>query len=346
MQEVDIATGRVLFEWHSAPHVAVDETYEQPRSDDAEAVRLLPHQRDRARPGRDAAHLRPGTRTRSTRSAAATAPWSGGSAARRATSGSGPARDSRGSTTSAGSPTGRSRSSTTARAADGGKQSRVIVLRVDERRPTATLVRSYEHHPRAAALDQPGQRAAPARRSRVRRLGIERVLHGVRAATAACCSTRGSARAAQTRTAPTASRGSVTPRDRPAVAARARKAGGTLVYASWNGATDVSDWRVLAGAADAGCCQIGTARKQGFETSVATNSTDAFFAVQALDSRGRVRRDVQGRREAVTPRRASSSAIRRRRSRTGRACSASARLIERDGTLFLERRRRRAAAGR
>ena len=78
------------------------------------------------------------------------------------------------------------------------------------------------------------------------------------------------------------------PSERPAAAARTQEGGGTLVYASWNGATNVSEWRVLAGEDRDELHQIGSVRKQGFETSVGTNSTDAFYEVQALDRSGRV----------------------------------------------------------
>ena len=37
------------------------------------------------------------------------------------------------------------------------------------------------------------------------------------------------------------------PTDKPAVAARVNPAGGSVVYASWNGATEVNTWTVLAG---------------------------------------------------------------------------------------------------
>ena len=56
----------------------------------------------------------------------------------------------------------------------------------------------------------------------------------------------------------------------PAVAAQPG-AGGTLsVSASWNGATDVASWRVLAGAApDLADGRLTTAPSSGFETTIA-----------------------------------------------------------------------------
>jgi hypothetical protein len=76
------------------------------------------------------------------------------------------------------------------------------------------------------------------------------------------------------------------PADLPAVAARHR-AGGATVYASWNGATAVKSWTVLAGRAQTSLARIGSAPKSGFETAIAVRSKGPYFAVQALDAKGR-----------------------------------------------------------
>jgi hypothetical protein len=55
------------------------------------------------------------------------------------------------------------------------------------------------------------------------------------------------------------------------------------VYASWNGATDVSSWRVKVGQTT-----IATAARTGFETAIRVQSQATGFSVQALDSHGRV----------------------------------------------------------
>jgi Arylsulfotransferase (ASST) len=60
----------------------------------------------------------------------------------------------------------------------------------------------------------------------------------------------------------------------------------TTVYMSWNGATTVSYWRVLAGSSPTSLQAITTEPKQGFETEVQIAS-QAYVAVQALDARGR-----------------------------------------------------------
>ncbi|HEV3387558.1 MAG TPA: arylsulfotransferase family protein [Solirubrobacteraceae bacterium] len=61
----------------------------------------------------------------------------------------------------------------------------------------------------------------------------------------------------------------------------------TNVYVSWNGATKVASWRVLAGASGDALQAVATAAKQGFETQV-TIAAQPYVEVQALDSAGRV----------------------------------------------------------
>ncbi len=62
----------------------------------------------------------------------------------------------------------------------------------------------------------------------------------------------------------------------------------TVVYASWNGATRLASWRVLAGSAGGGLSVVAHAAKSGFETAIAVPRGYARFEVQALDGGGRV----------------------------------------------------------
>lgn len=66
---------------------------------------------------------------------------------------------------------------------------------------------------------------------------------------------------------------------------------GTRVYASWNGATNFTSWRVLAGPSPdvSSMTQVGQFRKVSFETQMWIGSTSPYFAVQALSSQGQVR---------------------------------------------------------
>lgn len=76
------------------------------------------------------------------------------------------------------------------------------------------------------------------------------------------------------------------PQTQPALSVSAGGAGIVHLYASWNGATGVSGWRVLAGAGPSSLAPIGTSRRTGFETAIAATSGDRYFAVQALDGGG------------------------------------------------------------
>jgi hypothetical protein len=69
------------------------------------------------------------------------------------------------------------------------------------------------------------------------------------------------------------------------------------IYASWNGATRVAAWRVLAGASAQSLSWVTRAARTGFETTIHVNSPLKYFAVQALDAQG----DVLGT-SAVKPR--------------------------------------------
>jgi hypothetical protein len=77
------------------------------------------------------------------------------------------------------------------------------------------------------------------------------------------------------------------PADRPAVAARVNPAGGSVVYASWNGATEFDRWTVLAGRTAGDLRQVGSQRRTGFETMITVNTTGPYFAGAAHDGSGR-----------------------------------------------------------
>jgi hypothetical protein len=80
-----------------------------------------------------------------------------------------------------------------------------------------------------------------------------------------------------------------TPTHRPAIAFQAAPGGAGTVYASWNGATQVSSWRVLAGPSPASLAPVAQAQRSGFETAVAlpAGGTGPYVAVEAVDSAGR-----------------------------------------------------------
>ncbi len=80
-----------------------------------------------------------------------------------------------------------------------------------------------------------------------------------------------------------------TPPSPPSIAASASSATGPVtVYASWNGATNVASWRVLAGASTSSLTAVAAAVRGGFETAIATPAAAPYVAVQALDVTGAV----------------------------------------------------------
>jgi hypothetical protein len=61
----------------------------------------------------------------------------------------------------------------------------------------------------------------------------------------------------------------------------------TIVHASWNGATEVASWRVLAGARPGALQARGTIPASDFESSTSLPKKYAYVQVQALDHAGR-----------------------------------------------------------
>jgi hypothetical protein len=76
--------------------------------------------------------------------------------------------------------------------------------------------------------------------------------------------------------------------------------GRTTVYASWNGATKLASWRVLAGAADGALKPVAIRAKSGFETAIPVPSGSTKFELQALDAAGRVIGTSMRFRETIT----------------------------------------------
>jgi hypothetical protein len=77
------------------------------------------------------------------------------------------------------------------------------------------------------------------------------------------------------------------PSSPPALAVKSSN-GSTTVYASWNGATEVASWRVLAGSNASNMKPVASAQRTGFETSIAVKSAGPLYEVQALDAGGNV----------------------------------------------------------
>jgi len=77
------------------------------------------------------------------------------------------------------------------------------------------------------------------------------------------------------------------PAEKPAIAVRERGQGNLRVYASWNGATGVASWQVLAGSSRGNLKPVRTEPRRGFETRIDLRTGARYFQVRARSQRGR-----------------------------------------------------------
>jgi hypothetical protein len=76
------------------------------------------------------------------------------------------------------------------------------------------------------------------------------------------------------------------PHTLPRAAGVNRRGGGMNVYASWNGATEVASWEVLAGPNQDALQPVASSPRRGFETVVGVAARAAYVAVRAKDAAG------------------------------------------------------------
>jgi hypothetical protein len=175
-----------------------------------------------------------------------------------------------------------------------GGQSRAIKLAVHERRRRVRLLRGYKHPGRPAAANKGGARMQPNGNMLVAWGAVPliteftrrgRIVFDARFAGA----TDGSYRALR---ADWVGR----PTTAPAVAAQ-RRGDRVAVWASWNGATEVARWEVLGGASPDALAVVGGGAREGFETALSVAGSHPYVAVRALDAGGA----VLGTSRAVRP---------------------------------------------
>ncbi len=79
-----------------------------------------------------------------------------------------------------------------------------------------------------------------------------------------------------------------TPTGAPAVAASTnRRSGHSTLYVSWNGATEVAAWIVSGGSSPSSLQPMALARRSGFETAIPLGSSSGYVAVTAVDAGAR-----------------------------------------------------------
>jgi hypothetical protein len=73
----------------------------------------------------------------------------------------------------------------------------------------------------------------------------------------------------------------------PAIVLERTDAGGLAAHVSWNGATQVASWRLLGGKAPRTLSRLAQVRRAGFETTLRVAAAPTHVAVAALDAHGK-----------------------------------------------------------
>jgi hypothetical protein len=78
------------------------------------------------------------------------------------------------------------------------------------------------------------------------------------------------------------------PKYAPAIAAEsAGQDDEVKIYASWNGATEVATWQVLAGEGPRKLKELASTPREGFETVITIKTTEPYVGVRAMDASGK-----------------------------------------------------------
>jgi len=288
VQEVDVASGKVLFEWHSADHVALDESYvEAPPA--AQGAKAQPFDYFHVNSIEEEPNGNLLVSARNTRAVYeidrtdGRVLWRLGG--KRSDFSMGPG------TRFAWQHDARRHADGTITIFDNGADpkvedhSRVLVLRADPATRRATLVRSYSHPRRLLAGSQGNAELLPDGHVFVG-WGAQPYFTEFDRTGAVVLDGHFGTDADSYRVFRFPWRGR--PAERPTIVARRTGSGGLRLWASWNGATEVARWQILRGDAAAALHPTATAGTAGFETPVALEGTPAFVQARALDERGLV----------------------------------------------------------
>jgi hypothetical protein len=282
IQEIDIKTGLVMFEWHSLHHVALAESYAQPRSDrplDYFHINSI----EQAPDGSLLVSSRNTWATYDISHTTGAVLWRLGG--RHSSFAMGPG------TRTAYQHDARLQADGTITLFDDEAspkvqaQSRGVRISLDYQHKTATLVRSYEHSPPLLTGSQGNLQTLANGDAFIGWGGLpyfsEYDSQGAVVFDAHISAPADSYRAYRFPWIGT-------PTDAPAVAAVTAGKGAATVFASWNGATEVTSWQLLGGASPSSLGVLGVVPRAGFETSIPVGSSPAYVAVRALDASGAV----------------------------------------------------------
>ncbi len=76
------------------------------------------------------------------------------------------------------------------------------------------------------------------------------------------------------------------PSDSPAIAVEREATGALTVFASWNGATEIDRWEILAGSEPSAMTSVAVAPSSGFETAILVVTAAPLLRARALDPTG------------------------------------------------------------
>ena len=282
IQEIDMESGEVLFEWHSLDHVGFEEAYRRPGTDPSEkfdhfhinSVDVDDDENLLVSARRTSAVYKIDRETgeviwrlggkRSDFEMDEGAVFAFQHDARRHPDGTITLFDNRG--------------------ADMDEPSRAVALRLDEEAMTATLAREYVHPDRFFAIFQGNVQALPGGNAFVG-WGSAPYLSEFGPDGELLFDARFPEEAESYRAFRLPWKGF--PEDRPAIAAESRGEGRTTLYVSWNGATEVASWEVLVGPSAGDLKPAGSAPRKGFETAISLRTEEPYVAVGAKDRSGR-----------------------------------------------------------
>src|SRR5215210_3296669 len=300
VQEIDIETGEVLFEWHSLEHVALEESYWEPKEDQEDS---LDYFHINSIDVYDDGHLLISARRTSTvykvDRKTGEVLWRLGGKKSNFDMDLGTRTDYQ--------HDARYHDNGIITIFDNGSvnkdvQSRGIVVEIDEDAMSATLIGEYTH-PDTVFSDTQGKVQVLPNGNVFMGWGSEPYFSefskdGKLLFDASFPSTLESYRAFRF---PWKGQ----PQGAPAVVAESGAEDEVTLYVSWNGATEVATWQVLAGSGPDDLEPAGSAPRKGFETAITLNTDEPYVAVKAKDSSGR----VLGASKAVKPAKASSASM-------------------------------------
>ena len=292
-QELDLETGEVIFEWHSLDHVGVGESYRGPEDDPEEPLDYFHINSIEVEPDGNFLIDAKGTyAVYKVERASGRVLWRLGGKKSDFEMGEG--------TRTVSQHDARRQKDGTITIFDNGAppevhdQSRGIVVSLDMDAMKATLLREYTHPEKPLSTSQGNMQMLPNGNAFVgwgtEPFTSEYSKDGELIFDVQFSGVTQSYRAFRL---PWSGR----PDEDPAVAAEKGKGDEVTVYASWNGATKATTWRVLAGPSPEELQPVGSVPWGGFETAMAIRTDEPYVAVRAEDDSGH----VFGTSEAVKP---------------------------------------------